>query len=71
MGEKIKFKRINLAFVEKQYPLLFNSIEAIGGLNDLQKEFIAGLSVQIMMDAGGTPEMFQDELDTLFIDEEI
>lgn len=71
MANKIKFKKINLDFVKSKYPVLFNTLESIEGLDDRQKELVAGLSIEIMLKCNGTPEIFEDELSDLeFLNED-
>lgn len=70
MATKISFKRISLGFVEKKYPVLFETVNSIEGLNQKQKEQVAGLAIEVMMKCNGTPDLFEDDIDDLFMQEE-
>lgn len=78
MANSINYKRLSLKFVEKNYPVLFNTLER--GTKQLQanradlatiKEFVAGLCLEIALKSDGTPSIFMEEDDDIFINEEI
>lgn len=58
------YKRLSLEFVKKNYPVLFQMIMNNKDFNDLsviQKEWIAGLCLEIALQSDGTPNVFLDE----------
>lgn len=63
----IKFKRLNWEFVQKNYPILYETIENEYGrlsvLSEIDKECIAGLCLEVALQSDGTPSIFSDELD--------
>ena len=72
MASIIKAKRLSLEFAKKNYPILYNTIEALNdaGLSDKQKEIVAGLCLEVALKANGTPSIFTEDEDELFIDED-
>ena len=62
----IKFKRLNWEFVKKNYPVLYETItnwEGFHELNERQKEYMAGLCLEIALTSDGTTNIFLDKLD--------
>ena len=65
----IKFKKLKTDFVKSIYPVLYNTVEDL--FDDLNKEQVYGLMLEIALQSKGTTDMFEDELsDELFDDEE-
>lgn len=78
MAAKINYKRISLKFIEKNYPVLFNTLEkgvvelkAKKADIDMIKEYVAGLCLEIALKSDGTPSIFMEDEDDIFINEEI
>lgn len=62
----IKFKRLNWKFVKDNYPVLYETIHNWEGFHEMterQKEYIAGLCLEIALTSDGTPDIFLDKLE--------
>ncbi len=70
MSTKIKFKKMDLTFVRKNYPVLFDTIDSLSinqsGLSeDAAKSLnslIAGLCVEIALKSDGTTDIFEEDM---------
>lgn len=64
---KIKYKKLDLKFVKKNYPILYDTLYDIskGQLENPAYQTIAqsvaGLCLEIALKSDGTPELFEDD----------
>lgn len=70
MADKISFKKIQIDFVKKNYPVLFNTLQTIEGLTKEQQEKVAGLCIEVLLKCDGTPALFEDELLDLEVEDD-
>ena len=73
----IKYKKLDLAFTKKNYPILFDTIQGMfdnGGIEALDevslKKHIAGLCLEVALKSDGTPALFEDDLPSDLLGEE-
>ena len=77
MTTKIKFKKLDLNFVKKNYPVLFDTIDdlfktkvqADGVSFKEAKEYIAGLCLEIALKSDGTTDIFEEDMPLDFLGE--
>jgi hypothetical protein len=77
MALKIKHKRVDLNFIKKNYPILFETLEEIekqlkekNGNVTMAKELVGGLCIEIALKSDGTVGMFEDDLPSDLLGEE-
>ncbi|XAI97359.1 hypothetical protein [Leptolyngbya phage Lbo-JY46] len=65
----LKFKKIGWEFVESNHPILANTIEeSFPTMKGVDKERLAGLIIETVLNSGGSITIFDDE-DTEDFDE--
>lgn len=77
MSTKIKYKKLDVNFVRKNYPILYDTVEdlvkdTIGnkfGGDEKLKQHIAGLCLEIALKSDGTTDIFEDDLPSEFLGE--
>jgi hypothetical protein len=65
----IKVRKLDLGFTKTNYPTLFEALGRIEGLTELQKQRVASLCLEIALNADGTTDIFQDDLNYTTEDE--
>lgn len=65
-----RFNKIDWGVVEKQYPVLATTLDELNMFNKAQKEAVAGLVVDVVLQSGGTTTLLTDE-DEIYFDEEL